>query len=59
MPCSDEVPAGLYWYGLKCRGPGCPNKWLHTLPPITPPSGPAEVLQLLLLSFQEEGSDVG
>ena len=30
-PCPTSLPAGLYWYGAKCKSPDQPPKWVETL----------------------------
>ena len=30
-PCPPGFPAGFFWYGAKCRGPGSPPRWVQDL----------------------------
>ena len=30
-PCLVRFPAGFFWYGAKCRGPGRPPQWVQNL----------------------------
>lgn len=30
-PCPQDFPAGYYWYGTKCKGPGRPPRWVERM----------------------------